>query len=604
MIKHYSNIIVGGGPAGLNLALEFDKRDIDYLLLEASPTVGGQWDKLPVCGQLISLNKKYVPGDAHTYRMRYDWHTLSTISAEDVKKDPNLLFTEWTSEHWPSARTYKKYLQYVAKAMCLMPSILTNSRVRNISKKEGKFFINVSDTLSFSADRIFCGTGRSEPIIPDIKGLTDDTYTLYENFDPDTANVKYRNKIVAVLGRGNSAFEIAHYLVDITAETRVMTRSLPKFARQTHNVHDIRGQVSDVFDLMQLKSNNNIVSDRIVEVSRITSGKDEGRLLIQYETPCPHWNPPRWLRRTGIIDEIIICCGFNYTMSDIFDMETVKPECDERGKYCLLSSSWESVNIPNLYFIGAPTRINDPDAASGFVHGFRCNIQALGHIIAELYHDMPLKPVFECEISINNPSDGIDSLSTFLVGMVSTTMPLFELYSYFGSMITFEKKDTENYLAQVWPAFPRKYNQERWKGVNKRIEVVFEYGFSRYGNGEIPTHYFTLPADHFDTSKSAYIHPVFHVYQNEVELEKFHMQESLIGRWDLDDYVDKETNVDQYKNVAFNACSCALGLEIRRSILPVYEEFIDECYPLMTADEISEVLSIQPTLALLSDTSQ
>src|SRR5690554_355665 len=132
MTRHYPNIIIGGGPAGLNLALEFKKRGINYLLLEASPAVGGQWDKLPVCGQLISLNKKFVPGKDHTYRMRYDWHTLSTISAEDIQKDAMLRFTEWTSEHWPSAKTYKKYLQYVADNMGLMPAIRTNSPVRRI----------------------------------------------------------------------------------------------------------------------------------------------------------------------------------------------------------------------------------------------------------------------------------------------------------------------------------------------------------------------------------------------------------------------------------------------------------------------------------------
>ena len=505
-----------------------------------------------------------------------------------------------------SAPATAEYLQYVAEKMDLMPAVLTNARVQNISRinDSGRFLVRVSDTLSVTADRIFCGTGRSEPILPNIQGLNKDTCTLYEDFNPEEAKERYKDKIVVVLGRGNSAFEIAHYLVNITAETRVVTRSLPKFARQTHNVHDIRGQVSDIFDLMQLKSNNNIVSDRIVEVSRITDGKHRGRLLVRYETPCPHWTPPRWMRRTGIVDEIIVCCGFNYTMSNIFDMESVRPKCDEAGKYCLLNSTWESINEPNLYFIGAPTRINDPDAASGFVHGFRCNIQALGHLVAE-QQGVPLEPLFECTLEPNEPSSELTSLSEYLVSMVSTTMPLFELYSYFSSMITFEREDdTDAVHVKVWPPFPRQYNRERWGGLETYVEVVFEYGFSRYGDGTLPTHYFTLPADHFDSSRSAYIHPVFHVFRDGVEVDQFHMQESLIGRWDLDDYVDEETNPDQYKNVAFNACACALGLNERRSVLPVLNEFLDYCYPLMTDNEIAEALSIQPTLALLSKGSQ
>lgn len=102
-----------------------------------------------------------------------------------------------------------------------------------------------------------------------------------------------------------------------------------------------------------------------------------------------------------------------------------------------------------------------------------------------------------------------------------------------------------------------------------------------------------------DTSKSAYIHPVFHVIRDGIEAEQFHMQESLIGRWDVDDYVDPETNVDQYRNTAFNACASALGLQERRSMRPVLDEYLNKCYPLMTADEVSEALQVQPTLGLL-----
>lgn|GEM_PF-4439468 len=574
MSEHHANVIIGGGPAGLNLAIEFRKRGIDHLLLEGRESVGGQWDRLPVCGQLISLNKKYVPGDDHTYKMRYDWHTLSSISAEDAARDPRLVFTEWTSEHWPSARTYKAYLQYVAREMGLTASIRTGAHVQRISRPDGRFRLEIA-------------------------GLGPETCTFYQDFDAEAAAERYRNKIVIVIGRGNSAFEIAHHLVDITAETRVVTRSLPEFARQSHNVHDIRAQVADVFDLMQLKSNNNIVSDRITEVSRITSGPHRGRLRVRYETPCPHWSPPRWMRRTGIVDDIIVCCGFNYTMASIFDGETVDPATDDRGKYCLLTSTWESVNVPDLFFIGAPTRVNDPDAASGFVHGFRCNILALADIVAERYHDMPLRPVYETVVPHNDPAEGLAPLADYLVRLVSTTMPLFELFGFFGTMVTFDEQADGRLLARVWPPFPRRYNHERWGDRKRWVEIVFQYGFDRYGDGTIPTHYFTLPADHFDTSKSAYIHPVFHVYRDGIEVDQFHMQESLIGRWDIDDYVDEETNVDQYKNVAFNACASALGLDERRSMLPVREEFVDRCYPVMSDEEVADALRIQPTLKML-----
>jgi thioredoxin reductase len=605
--KHFQNIIIGGGPAGLNMALEFRKRGIEYLLLEASPSVGGQWDRFPVCGELISLNKKHVPGDNHTYRMRYDWHTLSTISAEDVKNDKKLLFTNWTSKHWPSARLYKKYLQHVAKSMGLTKNIRTNMCVQRISRLQEHFIVEVSDNQQFSADRVFCGTGAYEPVMPDIKGLNADTVskavTFYADYNPSTAAERYKNKTVMVLGRGNSALEIAHHLIGITAETRVVTPTLPRFARQTHNVNDLRAQTSDVFDLMQLKSNNNIVSDRPVEVSRIESGPYKGKLRVCYKTPCVHWDTPRWMIRSGVVDEIIVCCGFNYTLPNIIDVDSMHPITDKKSKYYLLTSTWETVNVPGLYFIGAPMRINDPDASSGFVHGFRCNIQALGHIIAEKHHNMPLEPVLTEKVEIENPSEGLVSLSKKLVDFVSTTMPLFELFEYFGAIVTFDKVAGEDSItAHLWPPFPRKYNSERWHNTPNRIEIVFEYGFCRYGNGNIPTHYFTLPADHFDTSKSAYVHPVFHVFRDNIEVDAFHMQESLISRWDIDDYIDPETNQDQYKNVAFNAAACALGLQERRSMLPVLDEFVEKCYPLMKNNEIKEILNIQPTLGLLRKT--
>jgi hypothetical protein len=89
------------------------------------------------------------------------------------------------------------------------------------------------------------------------------------------------------------------------------------------------------------------------------------------------------------------------------------------------------------------------------------------------------------------------------------------------------------------------------------------------------------------------------VFRDGIEVDAFHMQESLISRWDIDDYIDAETNPDQYRNVVFNASACALGLEERRSTLPVLDEFVDKCYPLMTEEEVAKAFKVQPTLSLL-----
>jgi cation diffusion facilitator CzcD-associated flavoprotein CzcO len=69
-LQHIPNLIIGGGLSGLNLSLKFSKRKIDSLILEAGNAPGGQWSRFPVCGRLISLNKRYVPHDNHHYRMR------------------------------------------------------------------------------------------------------------------------------------------------------------------------------------------------------------------------------------------------------------------------------------------------------------------------------------------------------------------------------------------------------------------------------------------------------------------------------------------------------------------------------------------------------
>ncbi|MBC8944973.1 hypothetical protein [Xenorhabdus indica] len=133
------------------------------------------------------------------------------------------------------------------------------------------------------------------------------------------------------------------------------------------------------------------------------------------------------------------------------------------------------MNVPGLYFIGAPMQVNDPDAASGFVHGFRGNIQALGHIIAEKYHGMAIKPIFKCKISLTHPSDGLTALTEFLVEFVSTTMSLFELFGYLGVPLLLKRMTIKTAYMHV---YGHHFHENITTNVGKIKKIVLKWYLS------------------------------------------------------------------------------------------------------------------------------
>ena len=57
---YFDNIIIGAGPAGLQLAYFFLKNNINYIILEKGESCGTFFDKYPHSSQLISINKKFT----------------------------------------------------------------------------------------------------------------------------------------------------------------------------------------------------------------------------------------------------------------------------------------------------------------------------------------------------------------------------------------------------------------------------------------------------------------------------------------------------------------------------------------------------------------
>ena len=56
IITEYDNIIIGAGPAGIQLGYFFQKHNIKYLIIEKSDICASFFNKYPHSKQLISLN--------------------------------------------------------------------------------------------------------------------------------------------------------------------------------------------------------------------------------------------------------------------------------------------------------------------------------------------------------------------------------------------------------------------------------------------------------------------------------------------------------------------------------------------------------------------
>src|SRR5215204_6280386 len=78
-------LVIGAGPAGLQLGYFLERAGRDYLILEAGTTPGTFFRTFPRHRKLISINKPHT-GEADPERnLRMDWNSL-------LSDDPDLLF--------------------------------------------------------------------------------------------------------------------------------------------------------------------------------------------------------------------------------------------------------------------------------------------------------------------------------------------------------------------------------------------------------------------------------------------------------------------------------------------------------------------------------
>lgn len=500
--EHHKYIVVGAGPAGLQMGYFLEQNARDYVILERSASVGAFFRTYPRHRRMISLNKKYNFFEEEEFNWRHDWNSL-------ICDDKELRFTRYSDDLWPSADTFCQYLEDFAERSSLR--IRFNTEIVLISRPQGRLFkLSTAGGAEFTCEVLLMGLGTIDPVIPqETEGI--ELATGYEDMTLDLD--AYRNKRVGIIGQGNSAFETADYVAGVAAFVNILAKDPIRFAWNSHYVADLRAINNNIFDMYQLKALHAVLNPRLLKIEQAP----DGTLVTTHEYDYPMSAVPGTLRLTREYDVLIRCCGWRWVKKDLFAPEIVPRTWGNNGKYPEMTPHWESVNVPGLYFIGGAMVGNDKKAASAFIHGYRYNIRTLSRMLEERYEGIPYPATAMGSFSW-------DEIAEYVYNRVSVSAALFQLFGFLCDVIVVDAGNHVTVLQEV----PVARVGELDFGDAHVFTVTLEFGFHQYSESAIT---FLGPSDPNAPECAAFLHPVIR-YRRGADTDEFHFGDSLLVRWD------------------------------------------------------------------------
>lgn len=494
----FEYLIVGAGPAGLQLGYFLEKANRNYLVVEAADAPGTAFKSFPRHRKLISINKVYTGYDDPEINLRWDWNSLLSDSEE-------MLFKHYSKSYFPDASDFVRYCCDFAEHFNL--NIKYDVRVVRVAKNNSKFMVMDSQGNVYSCQHLIVATGFKKPYIPPIPGIElTENYTTV-SVDPED----FANQRVLIIGKGNSGFETADNLVATTALTHVVSPNPISMAWKTKYVGHLRAVNNNFLDTYQLKSQNAILDATVNKIER-----KEGEFVVTVS--YSHANGEQ---EELTYDRVITCTGFRFDDA-IFD-DSCRPELTIHERFPAQTSEWESINVQHLYFAGVLMHMRDyKKKQSGFIHGFRYNIQALHRIFERKYHQQ--------EWPAQRLNMQPEALTKAILNRVNTSSALWQQTGFLGDLATVSDR---NKVIEYYEDIPIDYVHDSDFGqYDCYYTVTLEFGQAVMTKTPDP---FAIARVHKDdaanSAQSAFIHPVIRRFCKGKLVAEHHVIEDLAGEW-------------------------------------------------------------------------
>lgn len=487
MESHHENIIIGAGPAGIQLAYFFQQRDEDYIILERNQTAGSYFAEFPRHRQLLSINKPHTGYTETEAKLRYDWNSL-------LCDDPTLVATNYSQDYFPNADIIVDYCRDFSEHYNLR--IVFNSNVVNIDKSGEHFRINTEDGNTYTCRNLIVGTGLYTENIPAIDGIEHCKTYATASVNPED----YRNKRVFILGKSNSAFEFADSIIGTSQKIYICSPNHVKFAWGTHYVGNLRAVNNNFIDTYLLKAQNNILEGNPQAVFK---QNDELIVRVYFESRKRYFDFP--------CDEVILCTGFKFD-STMFS-EQYQPERTPCGRLPKMDATWQSTNIDHLYFIGTLMQMRDyRKTMSAFIHGFRHNIEALDQILDQ--HCAWRK--------INQVTNDLDSLTDKVLQRLSRSASIFLQP---GFMVDLFWLEPNNQNVTFWHDVPIDY--AKVQGILNQHVFTVSLEYKPCDDSMNPV---AMPRG-VGVDEDFYLHPIIREYKDGKCINRLFLADDLDNDW-------------------------------------------------------------------------